>query len=112
VARKRSDPRAPNASDTPAEPPLPPAEGPDEDEELSELDAARDAVRRAKEQLKDARREYGELRREAIGRLKQIREMSVGEVANETLKQVKRHPGPAVLVAAFLGFFLGRLFRR
>ena len=77
-----------------------------------DLDAAEEAVRRAKEQLKDARRRYWQVRRQAVEQLKQIREMSVGEVVDGTLKQVKRHPGPSVLVAAGIGFFLGRLCRR
>lgn len=77
-----------------------------------DVEAAREAVRQAKEQFKDARRAYWHARREAVDQLKQIREMSVGDVVDETLKQVKRYPGPSVLIAALVGFFLGRLFRR
>lgn len=83
-----------------------------EHDEPCELDAAAEAVRRAKEELREARRAYWQLRRQAVERLAHVREMSVGEVVDKTLKQVKRHPGPSVVVAVLAGFFLGRLFRR
>lgn len=80
--------------------------------ETSAVEAAAAAVRQAKQQLKEARQAYWQIRRHAVERLKEVREMSVGDVVEETLKQVKRYPGPSVIVAALVGFFLGRLFRR
>jgi ElaB/YqjD/DUF883 family membrane-anchored ribosome-binding protein len=81
-------------------------------DELPELEAAEEAVRQAKEQLREARRAYWQVRRQAVEQLKQLREMSVGEVVDGTLKRVKRYPGPSLLVAVVVGFFLGKLFRR
>ena len=90
-----------------------PGEQPSCDEaEPSEVEAAAEAVRRAKHQLREARRAYWQLRRQTVDQLKQIREMSVGDLVDDTLKRVKRHPGPSVIVAVLAGFFLGRLFRR
>ena len=45
-------------------------------------------------------------------RLKAVREKSVGDLIDGTLELVKKHPGPGVILAAIIGFFLGRLFRR
>jgi ElaB/YqjD/DUF883 family membrane-anchored ribosome-binding protein len=92
------------------------SERPDEtlcdDGEISDVEVAEEAVRRAKQQLKEARQAYWQLRRQAVEQLKQIREKSVGDLIDGTLKHVKRHPGPSVIVAVLAGFFLGRLFRR
>jgi ElaB/YqjD/DUF883 family membrane-anchored ribosome-binding protein len=81
-------------------------------DESPEVQAAEEAVHRAEQELKNARALYEQVRQQATDRLKQVREKTVGEVIDGTLKLVKRYPGPGVLVAALLGFFLGRLFRR
>jgi len=78
----------------------------------AEIEAAEEGLRRAKEELKRARRAYRQVRRHAVDQLKQVREMSIGELIDGTLKQVREHPGPGVVIAAMIGFFLGRLFRR
>jgi len=44
--------------------------------------------------------------------LKRVREKRVGDLVDDTLKLVKKHPGPSVVLAAVVGFWLGRLFRR
>jgi len=49
---------------------------------------------------------------EAAEYLGKLREVKLGEVADGTLDLVKRYPGASLSVAALLGFFLGRLFRR
>lgn len=89
-----------------------PDEIPSNGADLSEVELAEEAVRRAKQQLKEARQAYTQIRRQAVDQLKQIREKSVGDLVDDTLKQVKRYPGPSVIVAVLAGFFLGRLFRR
>ena len=73
---------------------------------------AADAVSRAKEELRKAQEAYSEVREKAVGKLKAVREKSVGDLIDGTLELVKRYPGPGVILAAILGFFLGRLFRR
>jgi ElaB/YqjD/DUF883 family membrane-anchored ribosome-binding protein len=100
---QQSEPDDPG--DRPEQPPCDDADG-------SEVEAAAEAVRRAKLELREARRAYWQLRRQTVDQLKQIREMSVGDLVDDTLKRVKRHPGPSVIVAVLAGFFLGRLFRR
>jgi len=40
------------------------------------------------------------------------REMRLGEVVDATLDLVRRHPAAGVSVAALVGFFVGRLWRR
>jgi len=112
VAGKRPQQRADTASDERAE------AGPAADQaqcdngEPSDLEAAEETLRQAKERLKEARQTYWQLRRQTVEQLKQVREMSVGEAFDCVLKQVKRYPGPSVIVALLAGLFLGRLFRR
>lgn len=70
------------------------------------------AVALAEAELKRARAAYDRVYDEALRRLREVREAKVGDVCDGVLEKVKRHPGPSVVVAALLGFFLGRLFRR
>lgn len=77
-----------------------------------EVAAAEQAVRQAEADLKKAKELYDQVRQEATDQLKRVREKTVGELIDETLRLVRKHPGPGVLLAAVLGFFLGRLFRR
>ncbi|MFH1920409.1 MAG: hypothetical protein ABIP48_11055 [Planctomycetota bacterium] len=83
-----------------------------EAERTPQVKAAEAAVRRAEAELKKANEVYGQVRQQAAEQLKRVRETNVGEVIDGTLKLVKKHPGPGVLIAAAIGFFLGRLFRR
>jgi len=80
--------------------------------EAAEVHWAADAVRRAEAELKKARQQYDELRRLAADRLKAARETSLGDLIDGTLDFVRRHPGPGVIAAGLIGFFLGRRFRR
>ena len=73
---------------------------------------AADAVRLAEAELEKARQLYQKVRQEATDRLRAVRAKTVGDLVDGTLEVVKKHPGPGVIVAAMIGFFLGRLFRR
>jgi ElaB/YqjD/DUF883 family membrane-anchored ribosome-binding protein len=78
----------------------------------SEADRILGPVARAEAELKRAKEAYDRVCDEAAQRLRDVREAKVGDVCDGVLEQVKRHPGPSLIVAAVLGFFLGRLFRR
>jgi ElaB/YqjD/DUF883 family membrane-anchored ribosome-binding protein len=73
---------------------------------------AADAVRRAEAELHNAQQLYQKVRQETTDRLRAAREKSLGDLIDGTLETVRKHPGPGLIVAAMLGFFLGRLFRR
>jgi len=88
------------AASTPAEPDSP------------EVRSAADAVRRAKIELEKAQQLYKEVRQEAVERLEKVRQTTVGDVIDGTLEAVRKRPALGLSVAALVGFFLGRLFRR
>lgn len=71
-----------------------------------------DALSRAKAELERAKTCCENVRHEAAERLKTVRKTSVGDIIDGTLETVKRHPAAGLGVAALLGFFIGRLFRR
>ena len=51
--------------------------------------------------------------REAVtDRVRSVREMPVGDMAEWVATGVRKHPVAGVTIAAAVGFFLGRLFRR
>ena len=77
-----------------------------------EVAAAEAAVRRAEAELKKANELYRNVRRQATEQLKQVREKTLGDLIDDTLKLVRKHPGPSVAIATLIGFCLGRLFRR
>ena len=81
-------------------------------ESPNEACSAADALRRAKAELEKAQAFYEHVRQQTAERLNAVRETSVGDVLDCTLKTVKRHPGASLTLAALLGFMLGRLFRR
>jgi len=81
-------------------------------DEVPELKAAEDAIRRAQEELEKACATYTKLRKEATDQVRKLRESTVGDVVEGTLEAVKKHPALGVALAALVGFFLGRLFRR
>lgn len=89
-----------------------PASKPTEAEELPEVKAAAQAVSRAREELEKACETYKNLRQEATDQVRKIRESTVGEVVEGSLEVVRKHPALGVGLAAMVGFFLGRLFRR
>ena len=101
--KKETQPRPSEMKNEKAEP------GPDDEPEVR---AAEEAVRRAKEELKRAQDLYVDVRRQATEQVRQVRGTTIGELIDGVLKLVKKHPGPGVVIAALLGVFLGRLFRR
>jgi ElaB/YqjD/DUF883 family membrane-anchored ribosome-binding protein len=86
--------------------PNPAADGPDP------VRTAADALHRAKAELEKAQAFYEHVRQQAAERLQAVRRTSVGDVLDGTLETVKRHPGASLTIAALIGFYLGRLFRR
>jgi ElaB/YqjD/DUF883 family membrane-anchored ribosome-binding protein len=74
--------------------------------------SAADALKRAKAELEKAQAFYESVRQQATERVKAVRETSVGDVLDGTLETFKRHPAAGLTLAALIGFFLGRLFRR
>ncbi len=99
------------AAETEATPPVEPVESV-ESEELPEVKAAADAIRRAQEELEKACATYTHLRKEATDQVRKLRESTVGDVVEGTLEVVRKNPALGVGLAAMVGFFLGRLFRR
>ncbi len=77
-----------------------------------EVHAADEAVRLAETELKKAQEAYTKIRQEATARLKDVREKTLGDLIDGLLNQVKKHPGPGVVIAMLAGLFLGRIFRR
>ncbi len=75
-----------------------------------EVEAAAEAVCKAKSELQKAQEMYQNIREETTDRLKAMREKTVGDLVDDTLETVKKHPGPALVVAGVLGLLLGRLF--
>lgn len=73
---------------------------------------ADDAISQAKAELDRAKACYKNVRRQATEQLKNVRKTNIGDIIDGTLETVKRHPAAGLGVAALLGFFLGRLFRR
>ena len=69
-------------------------------------------VCRIGEGLKEVRQCYDDVRHKAAGHLREARETTLGDVFDRVFATVKRHPCGSLAVAATLGFFLGRLFRR
>ena len=55
---------------------------------------------------------YEKAKQEAVERIDGARQLTLGDVVDSTLKTVRKHPGPGLILAAAVGFFLGRLFRR
>jgi ElaB/YqjD/DUF883 family membrane-anchored ribosome-binding protein len=78
----------------------------------SAAEEAVDPVEKARLELEKAREFYQKVRREATERLKAVREKTVGDLIEDTLEMVKKHPGPGVVIAGMLGFFAGRFFTK
>ncbi len=81
-------------------------------DERPEVQAAEEALHRARDEFEKAQETCRRLREEACHGFPNLREKKVSDVVESTLTFVRKNPGPGVLVAAVLGFFLGRLFRR
>ena len=81
-------------------------------EEPDDVCSAANALKRAKAELEKAQAFYEHVCQQTTERLKAVRETSVGDVFDGTMKTVKRHPGASLTLAALVGFLLGRAFRR
>jgi hypothetical protein len=88
------------------------AEASQDAQQSPDIGCAAEAVRRAEAELKKARELYEKARGKAVEQLKAVREKKMGELIDGTLTLVKKHPGPGVLVAMIVGYFLGRLFKK
>jgi ElaB/YqjD/DUF883 family membrane-anchored ribosome-binding protein len=74
--------------------------------------SAAEALQRAKSEFKKARALYKQVRQQAGQRLEAVRRTTMGEVIDCSLGAAKRHPVAGLTIAALVGFWLGRLFRR
>ena len=74
--------------------------------------SAAEALKLAKAEFEKAQAYYDKVRQQAVEGVKAVRETSVGDVIDGTLETVRRHPGASLTIAALVGLFLGRLFRR
>jgi len=81
-------------------------------ESSGEVCSAAEALKLAKAELEKAQAFYEKVRQEAAERLQSVRQTSVGDMIDGTLDAVRRHPGASLTMAALVGVFLGRLFRR
>jgi ElaB/YqjD/DUF883 family membrane-anchored ribosome-binding protein len=77
-----------------------------------EIQAAEEALREAREKFEQAQRYCRQLRQEAALEIDSLRSANLGDLWDKSLTFVRRNPGAGVCVAAFLGYLLGRLFRR
>ena len=81
-------------------------------EEASTQDETQSCVGRLSDELKEARQCCEDMRRKAGERLQKARSTTLGDVLDGAAVFVKRHPRCSLGIAATLGFFVGRLFRR
>ena len=77
-----------------------------------DVDAAKSAVERAREELKKAEQLFEQARDAAAKRMQKVGEASVGDLVDATLQLVRKHPGASIVTAGIVGVLLGRLFRR
>jgi ElaB/YqjD/DUF883 family membrane-anchored ribosome-binding protein len=59
-----------------------------------------------------AHRVFEEVCQQAAKQLERVRHVEVGKLVDDSLTLVRKHPGAGVALAAFVGFCLGRLWRR
>ncbi len=76
------------------------------------IQKAADAVRRAEDELRKAKQLYQKVRCEAAERLRAARQTTLGDLIDGAVNLVKKYPGPGVIAAVVIGFFLGRSLRR
>jgi ElaB/YqjD/DUF883 family membrane-anchored ribosome-binding protein len=73
---------------------------------------AAEAVRLAQLELEKAQKVYEDLRRQAVEKIRDVREKKVGDLVDCTLDVVKKHPGPSLIVSVALGFCLGKWLQK
>ena len=109
MAKKKTAKRSPGAPESNS----PDSKKTERDADRSpEVQQAAEAVSAAKTEFEKAQQLYHEVRQQATDRLRQVREKTVGDLIDDTLEVVKKHPGPGLVVAGVIGFLLGRLFGR
>jgi hypothetical protein len=81
-------------------------------DDTSQVHEAAACVEQAREQLRAAEAFYRELCEKAGQQIERARGKTIGDVMDAILCTTKKHPVPCLLAAGFLGFLLGRLFRR
>ncbi|MHB1033547.1 MAG: hypothetical protein ACYC35_01500 [Pirellulales bacterium] len=81
-------------------------------DEIPQVQAAEQALQRAKAELGRAQEYYRQVRRQAADELKSLKEKNLGDVVEGTLGCVRRYPGFGLLTAVAAGFLLGRWLRR
>jgi ElaB/YqjD/DUF883 family membrane-anchored ribosome-binding protein len=81
-------------------------------DERPEIQAAEEAVRRAREQLEQAQQYCQQLHSQTAAEWRDLREANFRDLLEKSLAFVRKNPGVGVSVAAILGFFVGRIFRR
>jgi ElaB/YqjD/DUF883 family membrane-anchored ribosome-binding protein len=81
-------------------------------DELPQVKAAEDALASARAELERAREQFRRIRQESVERAESLRQKNVGDLIDETLGYVRRHPGQCVAFSLLVGIFLGRITRR
>jgi ElaB/YqjD/DUF883 family membrane-anchored ribosome-binding protein len=81
-------------------------------DERPEVQAAEEALRRARDEFERAQEACQRLREEANHGFPHVREKNVSDLVGAVLAFVRKNPGPGVVGAAAVGYILGRLFRR
>ncbi len=80
-------------------------------QDASCVEAAAEAVERARAEFERAWQYYQKVRQEAAEQLKEVRETTVGDLLDGLGRVVRKFPGPSLLVALVVGFLLGRKSR-
>ena len=81
-------------------------------EEASTQEQASSCAGRLGDELKEARQCCEDMRNKAVECLQNARSTTLGDVLDGAASFVKRHPRCSLGIAATLGFFIARLFRR
>ena len=74
--------------------------------------SAADAVRLAKAELHKAQEFYHRVRRETSDRVEAVRNKTVGDLLDDAIGVVKKHPATGLTIALAIGIFLGRKLKR
>ena len=81
-------------------------------DESAPIRAAEEVLEQSRAKFEEARAHYEKLRAGAKQSVESLREKNVGDLIDDTLGGVRKHPGRGLLAALGIGFLLGRLFRR
>jgi ElaB/YqjD/DUF883 family membrane-anchored ribosome-binding protein len=81
-------------------------------DDIPQVRAAEAALHKARVELQNAQSTYESVRQQAVEGFTDLRQKKVGELAEDSLDFVRRHPGVGLTLAAIVGYLLGRVFRR